>query len=332
MHERHERRVQRKVVPAVVEIRREDQRAALAGRAFDQRRVAGGESRQRLAGGCRRSAPRSETSTRPRLAGLPANAWNTGWRPSAGASARAAGLAPSTAAICSVDPAPSTSPTTSPSTSGPAAMKQAAAVLRVRRQQLAPAALEPARREQQRPRRAASADPRVQPARSRAADAVDLKRRSPPPCPRPAHAARRTRRGSTSPDAGDDQHRRLAGRRRSPRSGRCPPECRRHRRRVTARATRRAARRRTSRRPTGSAPSDTVASPAGRLSIRQVHARVARRGPGVAHGGDDAIRQRPHRGDRQIRRHRADIGDLGWSCPRAPTRGRRRPSRSPADR
>ena len=69
-----------------------------------------------------RAALRNVTS--PRLAGFAANAWNTGCRPSAGASARAvAGLPPSAAAIRSVDPAPSTSPTTSPSTSGPAAMK-----------------------------------------------------------------------------------------------------------------------------------------------------------------------------------------------------------------
>ena len=205
---------------------------------------------------------------------MPANAWNTGWRPSAGASARAAGFAPSTVAMRSVEPAPSTSPTTSPSTSGPAAMKQAAAVLRVGRQQFAAVTLEPARREQQ--HRGVRRQPILGPRRPAA------RRRRPPPetrrrpaCPPPARAARRTRRGSTSPEPVTTQHRRLAGAAEHGVADVVRLDAVGDRRRVTAADAPRGA-------PANVAsadwfaPSDTVASPAGRSSIRQMHARVAR--------------------------------------------------------
>ena len=51
MDERHERRVQREIVPAVVEIGRDHQRASLAGRTLEKRGIAGREPRQRLARG-----------------------------------------------------------------------------------------------------------------------------------------------------------------------------------------------------------------------------------------------------------------------------------------
>ena len=57
VQERHERRVQREIVPAIVQIRGEHQRAALAGGAIDQRRLAGREPRQELAPGAGHARP-----------------------------------------------------------------------------------------------------------------------------------------------------------------------------------------------------------------------------------------------------------------------------------
>ena len=65
VQERHERRVQREIVPAIVEVGREDERPALARRAVDERRLAGREPRQRLAVGARGSSRSGWNCTSP---------------------------------------------------------------------------------------------------------------------------------------------------------------------------------------------------------------------------------------------------------------------------
>ncbi len=90
MDERHERRVQRKIVPGVVEIRCDGDQASAAVGAIDDGRLAGGKPCEQVASGRRRCGRSSGTSPGPARALRPANGSMTGWRTSPGASDRVA--------------------------------------------------------------------------------------------------------------------------------------------------------------------------------------------------------------------------------------------------